>query len=211
MNDPSVLRRLIHALFITGFAILGAAGFLGLRAYLWGRAPDVVPAMLSGVTTAALAGAALGLLYVIFGSGQWTRRYVDIFAIEMGALIGVIVYGLYSAISLALTNPSRDLLRAGLQGALDGAVIGAGLGLGAGFLSGRPLELTRVGCGRFLVLLVIALLLAAALIAVTNAVPALDALLAAAGLGVFVIGRGIVALVDRARGGNGDEGAADVE
>lgn len=138
------LYRLVQALTLTGLAALCAAGYLGLRALVWGRTADLGPSLASGAAVGALLGFPFALIYALFGRGL---RF-DWMAIQLGALLGAGLYGAYVAL-LPPPGAAHDPAWRAVQGAVDGTLIGALAGAGAGFLNGAPVRLNRRGFLRF--------------------------------------------------------------
>jgi hypothetical protein len=146
-----ILYRFIQAL--TGILILACvvAGYLGLRAIVWGHENELPTQLTSGLTIAGLTGSVLGTLYLILGAHgiRFMLRF-DWMSVQVGMVAGVLLYGGYNAVSpLVFTYASEPTHMRALQGAVDGALIGAFIGLLIAFISRRPTLLTPEGIVRF--------------------------------------------------------------
>ena len=154
-NYPSSnpLYRLVQAVTSIGMMCFLAAGYLGLRALIYGHINNIPPAMVTGASATALVGAPLGLIYVVAGPRRLYRINIDWISIQLGIIVGGLLYGVYNLIVPFNTQMANaDAGRRFLQGGIDGLFIGAVAGALVTFVNGRRLRLHRAGLIRYIVL-----------------------------------------------------------
>jgi hypothetical protein len=144
--------RAVQSLTLIAVAAFIGGGYMGLRALAWHHEFDFARAAAGGGIAAAGVGAVIGLLYLVFDGGL-RRLQPDWLSLQLGALLGALVYGVYHVTS-PLVGASSDPGWRLLQGGLDGVLIGLILGLGVSFVSHQPAELSRAGCVRYAALFV---------------------------------------------------------
>jgi hypothetical protein len=152
----------------------------------------------SGIFVSALVGGAIGLVYVLLGSRVWHILRIDWLSVQIGALVGALLYGGYNAITplTPLSNGESPLWRA-LQGAVDGLAIGALVGGLVLFVSGRALRLTQVELSRFLMLFVVIVLIAGMLLRIVSYIRVPEMVVLAAIVPLLLILKLIVGYLDR--------------
>lgn len=154
----SIFHRLIRAITLTLLACFTSAGYFALRALAWHRSgDDIGRAAVTGAVTALVVVGGLMLFYTLVGAFG-LRRHVDWVSLQLGALVGAVLYGAYSAITMPIGAALHPTERA-LQGAIDGLLVGAGIGLLVMLVNRRPVHLSLTGLTRFVVLFIVMLLL----------------------------------------------------
>lgn len=159
-NLPSSnpLYRLVQAVTSIGMLCFLVAGYLGLRALIYNQINAIPPALTTGVSIAAIIGAPLGLVYLIVGPRRLHRIRIDWMSIQLGIIVGGLLYGVYNFI--IPLNPQTANMEAGrrfLQGGIDGIFIGAVAGALVIFVNGRRVRLHRTGLMRYIVLYLVVL------------------------------------------------------
>lgn len=153
--SPGVARRLVQALTFLPLVVFIVAGYLGLRAVVWRYDNQVVVMIQSAVTLSLVIGGAMGILYALTGVLIWRVFNIDWLSIQLGAVVGALLYGVYNAITpLTIYSAGEAPLRRALQGGFDGLLIGLVIGLLVMIISGRRLYLDRAGLTRYLILFV---------------------------------------------------------
>jgi hypothetical protein len=192
------LRRLAHGVTLMLIAVFAVSGYLGLRAVVWRQDYQISAMIQSGILVSALVGGAIGLVYVLLGSTVWRFLRIDWLSVQIGALVGALLYGGYNAITplTPLSNGESPLWRA-LQGAVDGLAIGALVGGLVLFVSGRALHLTQVELSRFLMLFVVIVLIAGMLLRIVSYIRVPEMVVLAAIVPLLLILKLIVGYLDR--------------
>jgi hypothetical protein len=144
--------RAVQSLTLVAVAAFVGGGYMGLRALAWHHEFDFARAAAGGGVAAAALGAVVGALYLVFG-GELRRLQPDWLSLQLGALLGALLYGAYH-VSTPLVGASADPGWRLLQGGVDGLLIGAILGMGVAFVSRQPTDLSRAGCIRYIALFV---------------------------------------------------------
>jgi hypothetical protein len=159
-NSPSSnpLYRLVQAATSIGLLCFLVAGYLGLRALIRNQINDIPPAMLNGASVAAIVGAPLGLVYLVVGPRRLYRIRIDWMSIQLGILVGGLLYGVYNfIIPFNAQMANMEAGRRFLQGGIDGMFIGAVAGALVIFVNGRRVRLHRAGLTRYVVLYLVVL------------------------------------------------------
>ena len=159
-NSPSSnpLYRLVQAATSIGLLCFLVAGYLGLRALIYNQINAIPPALTTGVSIAAIIGAPLGLVYLIVGPRRLYRIRIDWISIQLGILVGGLLYGIYNfIIPFNAQMANMEAGRRFLQGGIDGMFIGAVAGALVIFVNGRRVRLHRAGLMRYIVLYLVVL------------------------------------------------------
>ncbi|MEP7292922.1 MAG: hypothetical protein ABI835_14160, partial [Chloroflexota bacterium] len=118
-------RRVVQAITILPLAVCFVAGYLGLRALVWGINSQIAVMIESGIVLSVVVGGALAVAYVLTGTLLWRLFHIDWLSIQFGAVVGALLYGVYNAITpLTLYSVGETPLRRALQGGFDGLLIG---------------------------------------------------------------------------------------
>lgn len=158
MKLGGVLYRLVQALAALIVAVFAVSGFFGLRELAWQHDAMVNTQILSGLVITAIVIGALGLSYVIFGALLWRVIALDLMSVQLGALIGMLLYGVYNAITPLTPESQRfDIGRRLLTGGIDGLLIGAVIGGVVMFVNGRALRFSRPELTRYGILFLVVL------------------------------------------------------
>lgn len=154
----SIFHRLIRAITLTLLACFTSAGYFALRALAWHRSgDDIGRAAVTGAVSALVIVGGLMLFYTLVGAFGLRRR-VDWVSLQLGALVGALLYGAYSAVTMPIGAALHPTERA-LQGAIDGLLVGAAIGLLVMLVNRRPVQLSITGLMRFVSLFIVMLLL----------------------------------------------------
>ncbi|MBE2269164.1 MAG: hypothetical protein IAE80_13110 [Anaerolinea sp.] len=159
MRSP--IYRLIQVITLMIAAVFAVSGFFGLRELAWRHDAAVNTQLLSGLVLSAVAIGVPGLLYILFGSTILRVFRIDWMSLQFGALVGMILYGVYNVITPLTAESNRfDPARRLLTGGIDGLLIGAMIGGVVMFISGRALAFNRTDLLRYLTLYVVVIGLA---------------------------------------------------
>jgi hypothetical protein len=169
-QQGGILYRFVQSL--TGILLLACliCGYLGLRAIVWRHESELPIQLASGLAISSVIGTAMGLIYLVFGvhSLRALVRF-DWMSVELGLVSGMLLYGIYNAISPLLPTYAReDVIARALQGAVDGALIGAFAGALVAIIGIRPTLLTTGGITRFIVLFLLTLGLLSVAVAIST-------------------------------------------
>ena len=193
-----MIRRGVQAITMTLVAVCVVAGYLGLRALVWRQDYQVGAMVESGIIISALVGAALGIAYVVLGSLLWRLLAVDWLSLQVGALLGALIYGGYNAATpISPFSIGEAPIWRGLQGGIDGLLIGLIIGGLVTVVSGRPLRLDRAGLMRYLLLYLTVILLAWLVLLMESAVHFPDAVGLIVAAPLVIVLRLAVAWLDR--------------
>jgi hypothetical protein len=189
VKPRSLLYRLVQAVAALIVAIFAVSGFFGLRELAWQHDALVNAQILSGLVVTVIVVGVVGLNYVVFGSLLWRFIQLDLMSIQLGALAGMFLYGVYNAITPLTPESARfDVGRRLLTGGIDGVLIGAVIGGVVMFVNGRPLRFRRYDLTRYAVLFVIVLSIAWFVVVFSTKVNMSDVLaLAISGLIVLLL------------------------
>jgi hypothetical protein len=156
-----LLRRVIQVLTGVVIAACAVGGFLGLRALVWRQGYQVAGMVESGIVISLGVAGAFGVVYFLLGGLLSRLMRIDWLSVQVGALLGALLYGGYNAITpLTRLSVGETPAWRALQGGVDGLWIGALLGLATLFISARALHLDRAGLTRYVILYVTVILMA---------------------------------------------------
>ena len=157
-RSSSPLYRLVQAATSIGLLCFLVAGYLGLRALIYNQINAIPPALTTGASIAALVGAPLGLVYLVVGPQRLYRIRIDWISIQLGILVGGLLYGVYNfIIPFNAQMANMEAGRRFLQGGIDGMFIGALAGALVIFVNGRRVRLHRAGLTRYITLYLVVL------------------------------------------------------
>lgn len=174
-QQGGILYRFVQALTAVLVFACVVCGFLGVRAIVWRHESELPTLIASALTITSVIGIVLGLVYLIFGARSLrVILQFDWMSVQLGLVVGMLLYGIYNAITPLLPTYAReDSMARLLQGAVDGALIGAVIGGIIGIISAKPTLLTGGGIIRYgiLFLLTLALLSASIFISTQPGIP----------------------------------------
>ncbi len=187
MSGCSPIYRLIQVVTLMIAAVFAVSGFFGLRELAWRHDAMVNTQILSGLVVTLVVVGVPGLFYVLFGSLLWRFIRIDLISVQFGALIGMVLYGVYNTITPLTAESQRfDLPRRALTGGIDGLLIGLLIGGVVMFVNGRPLIFRRYDLTRYFVLFLAVLAIAWFIVVFSTTVNMSD-VLALAITGLFVL------------------------
>jgi hypothetical protein len=169
-GQGGILYRLVQALTAALVFACVVCGYLGVRAIVWRHESELPALLTSALTITGIIALVLGVIYLIFGARSLRLlTQFDWMSVQLGLVVGMLLYGIYNAISPLLPTYAReDAMARLLQGAVDGALIGVFIGTMVGIISPKPTLLTRGGIVRYGALFLLVLALVSAVIFVSN-------------------------------------------
>lgn len=145
-----VIYRVVQVITLMIAAVFAVSGFLGLRELAWRHDAQVNAQILSGLVVTLIGVGVPGVLYVLLGGRVLRVVPIDLIQVQMGALVGTLLYGVYNVITPLSAESARfDVGRRLLTGALDGLLIGVVIGAIVMVISARPLDFRRADLVRF--------------------------------------------------------------
>jgi len=187
VSGRSPIYRLIQVVTLLIAAVFAVSGFFGLRELAWRHDAQVNTQILSGLVVTLVGVGVPGLLYILFGSVLGRIIRIDLISIQFGALIGMLLYGVYNTITPLTPESQRfDLPRRALTGGIDGLLIGVVIGAVVMFINGRELRFRRADLTRYFVLFLAVLAIAWFVVIFSTTVNMAD-MLALAITGLFVL------------------------
>ncbi|HVU13054.1 MAG TPA: hypothetical protein VHD90_17370 [Phototrophicaceae bacterium] len=193
-----MIRRAAQAITFVLIGMFAVAGYLGLRALVWRSTYQIAAMIQSGLEVSLLVGAALTIGYLVLGSALGRLLNIDWISLQLGALVGALMYGGYNAITpLSPLSVGETPLWRALQGGTDGLALGLVIGALVWIVSGRALRLDRAGLTRYLILYVTVILLAWLILLVESSVHVPDVVGVIIAFPLMAVLRLAVAWLDR--------------
>ena len=169
-QQSGILYRFVQALTAALVFACVVCGYLGVRAIVWRHESELPALLTSALTITGIIALILGLIYLIFGAHS-LRLLIQFnwLSVQLGLVVGMLLYGIYNAISPLLPTYGReDAMARLLQGAVDGALIGVFIGAIIALISPKPTLLTWRGIVRYSILFLLTLGLISAAIFIGN-------------------------------------------
>lgn len=150
-GQGGILYRFVQALTAALVFACVVCGYLGVRAIVWRHESELPALLTSALTITGIIALVLGVVYLIFGSRSLRLlTQFDWMSVQLGLVVGMLLYGIYNAITPLLPTYAREEPMARLlQGAVDGALIGVFIGAIVALISPKPTLLTRGGIVRY--------------------------------------------------------------